>query len=167
MRETGWRDTVMPQTGPALITHRKVLFFAWYLVLFGTLRYTILIESALPCCWGRATPKGTTMTRFAAAALVTAFGTALACAPAIAAADGFVARVKTSDLNLQTEDGAKKALDRVHRAALNACSDIIVGTRIPHPDESCVSQVSAELIKRMNAPKVQAAFEAAKTSGQS
>jgi UrcA family protein len=103
------------------------------------------------------------MNRFAAAALVAA----LACAPAIAAADGFVAKVKTSDLNLQTQDGAKKALERVHRAALGACSDVIVGTRIARPDESCVNQVSAELIKRMNAPMVQAAFDAARSSGQS
>jgi UrcA family protein len=104
------------------------------------------------------------MIRFSVVALAAC---ALACAPALAAADGFVARVKTSDLNLQTEDGAKKALERVHRAALNACSDVTVGTRIPRPDESCVTQVSGELIKRMNAPRVQAAFEAAKSSGQS
>jgi len=104
------------------------------------------------------------MNRFAAAALAVA----MACAPAIAAADGFVARVKTSDLNLQTEDGAKKALERVHRAALNVCSDTQVGTRIPTADEACVAKVSGELVKRLNAPLVQAAFDAAKpASGQS
>jgi len=103
------------------------------------------------------------MNRFVA----TVLAAALACAPAIAAAEGFAAKVKTSDLNLQTEDGAKKALERVHRAALNACSDVTVGSRIAQADQSCVNQVSAELIKRMNAPMVQAAFDAAKSTGQS
>ena len=104
------------------------------------------------------------MIRFAVAALAAC---ALACAPAISAADTFIARVKTNDLNLQTETGVKTALERVHRAALSACSDVTVGSRIAHPDQACVAQVSAELIKRINVPMVQAAFEAAKSSGQS
>jgi UrcA family protein len=105
------------------------------------------------------------MIRFAAAALAAC---ALAAAPSLAAAENFAVRVKTSDLNLQTEAGAKTALERVHRAALSACSDVVVGTRIPRPDAACVTQVSAELVKRMNAPMVQAAFDASKDAhGQS
>jgi UrcA family protein len=105
------------------------------------------------------------MIRFAVAALATC---ALACAPAIAHADNFIARVKTNDLNLQTEAGVKTALERVHRAAVNTCSDVEVGSHIAHPDQACVAQVSAELIKRINVPTLQAAYDAQKaSSGQS
>jgi UrcA family protein len=90
---------------------------------------------------------------------------ALLGAPAIASAADFVAKVKTSDLNLQTDAGAKTALQRIHRAAKNACTDITVGSRIGQADKSCVDQVSAELVKRLGAPLVQAAFEAQQTKG--
>jgi len=105
------------------------------------------------------------MIRFTVAALAAC---ALASAPAIASADSFIARVKTNDLNLQTESGVKTALERVHRAAVNSCSDAEVGSHIAHPDEACVAKVSAELIRRINVPTLQAAYDAQKTtSGQS
>ncbi|HET9161063.1 MAG TPA: UrcA family protein [Caulobacteraceae bacterium] len=105
------------------------------------------------------------MNRIAAALFVTA---ALAAAPAIGSAQprqDFAARVKTSDLNLSTEQGAKTALERVRRAALGACTDFTVGSRIGHQDNECVAKVSAELVRRINAPMVQAAFEATLTKG--
>jgi UrcA family protein len=102
------------------------------------------------------------MYRFTAAAVAIA----LIAGPAFAANVDFVARVKVSDLNLQTETGAQTALARINRAALNACTDVTVGTRIGHADPSCVAQVSAELVRRLNAPMVQAAFDAAKTAKQ-
>ncbi|MDB5453833.1 MAG: hypothetical protein JWO33_2411 [Caulobacteraceae bacterium] len=100
------------------------------------------------------------MNRLTAAAIAIA----LIAAPAMASATDFVAKVKISDLNLQTETGAKTALARIHRAALNACTDVPVGTRIGTADPSCVDQVSAELVRRLNAPLVQAAFEATKAN---
>ena len=90
---------------------------------------------------------------------------ALIAAPAVASATDFVAKVKTSDLNLQTEGGARTALNRIHSAAKDACTDKVVGSRIGRTDQSCVDQVSAELVKRLGAPLVQAAFEARQTKG--
>jgi UrcA family protein len=98
------------------------------------------------------------MNRIAAIAVATLVAAGLA-GPTFAA-ETFTARVKTSDLNLQTPDGTKRALERVRRAAERACSDYTVGSRIGHPDAECVTKVSAELVRRMNEPTVQAAFEA-------
>jgi UrcA family protein len=90
---------------------------------------------------------------------------ALIAAPAMASATDFVARIKTSDLNLQTESGAKTALARIHKAAVSACSDVQVGSRIGQADRNCIDQVSAEMVKRLGAPLVQAAYEAQQTKG--
>lgn len=97
------------------------------------------------------------MSRPIAAVLAAA---ALLCAPAFANAENFVAKVKTSDLNLQTEAGIKTALTRVRRAAVNACTDVEVGSRIGHADQACVSKISIELVKRINVPTVEAAYAA-------
>jgi UrcA family protein len=91
---------------------------------------------------------------------------AIIAAPAAAFADGFRARVQTKDHDLQTDAGVQVALERIHKAAVRACSDVAVGTRIPSADLDCVQQVSAQFVKQMNAPMVQAAFEAKKTRGQ-
>jgi UrcA family protein len=95
------------------------------------------------------------------ATIVLAAASLAIAAPALAATD-FVAKVKTSDLDLNTDTGVKTALERVHRAALHACSDVTVGSRIAAADEQCVAEVGAELVKRINAPLVQAAFDASK-----
>lgn len=89
---------------------------------------------------------------------------AVVAAPAAALADDFVAKVKTSDLNLQTDAGVQVALERINKAAIKACSDVAVGTRIPSVDPDCVQKVSTQLVKQLNAPMVQAAFEAKKTA---
>jgi UrcA family protein len=106
------------------------------------------------------------MYRFAAVALAAA---TLIAAPAFAAeayneAESFTVKVKTSDIDLSSEKGAKTALQRINKAALQACSGQEVGTRIARPDQSCIDNVSVKLVQQINAPMVQAAYEAQKAS---
>src|SRR5690349_16187196 len=94
-----------------------------------------------------------TMYRFTAIALAAC---TIAAAPLAAfAGDDFTAKVKTADLNLQTEQGAKTALDRIMREAKRVCTpEVEVGTRIPHADAACINNVSAKMVERLNAPMV-------------
>ena len=71
-------------------------------------------------------------------------------------------KIKTSDLNLQTEAGAKTALERINRAAKNACSDVSVGSRLAQADKGYIADISAKLVKQLKAPMVDAAFAAQK-----
>jgi UrcA family protein len=95
----------------------------------------------------------------AAVALVAA----LLAAPALATAEEFTVRVRTKDLNLQTEAGAKVALERITKAAKSACSETVVGSRIALTDQTCINDTTARLVSQLKAPMVQAAYEAQKT----
>jgi UrcA family protein len=91
-----------------------------------------------------------------------ALAAALLAAPTFAAADDVTVRVRTKDLNLQTEAGAKTALERIAKAAKSACSDVVVGSRIALTDEGCVADTTAKLVAQLKAPMVQAAYDAQK-----
>ena len=97
------------------------------------------------------------MYRFAIAIVAAA----LIAGPVLAEdADPVAVKVKTSDLNLQTEAGAKTAVERINRAAKTACSDVTVGSRMAQVDKTCMADVSARLVKQLKAPMVDAAFAA-------
>ena len=100
------------------------------------------------------------MIRFAIAAVAAA----LIAGPALAQDNDAVSvKIKTSDLNLQSEAGAKTALQRINRAAKSACSDVTVGSRVAQVDQACVSDVTNQLIKQLKAPLVEAAYSAQKS----
>jgi UrcA family protein len=100
------------------------------------------------------------MYRFAIAAIAAT----LIAGPVLAAdTDEVAVKIKTSDLNLQTEAGAKTALERINRAAKGACSDVTVGSRMAQVDKGCVADVSARLVKQLKAPMVEAAYAAQKS----
>jgi UrcA family protein len=101
------------------------------------------------------------MIRFAIAAVAAV----LIAGPALADSEtaGVSVKVKTSDLNLQTEAGAKTALQRINRAAKSACSEVSVGSRMPTVDQGCVADVTDKLVKQLKAPMVEAVYSAQKS----
>lgn len=105
------------------------------------------------------------MYRFAVIALAAC---SILAAPTLASAEeNFSIRVKTNDLDLQSESGAKTALDRIMKEAKKACTpEVEVGTRIPHVDATCLNDISARLVQRLGSPNVQAAYDARKPSVQ-
>jgi UrcA family protein len=94
-----------------------------------------------------------------------ALAAALIAAPAFAADTTQVtARVRTNDLNLQSPEGAKIALERINKAAKSACSDTVVGSRLADVDMNCVADTTAKLVRSLQAPMVQAAYDAQKAN---
>lgn len=84
-------------------------------------------------------------------ALVT-FVATLAAAPALAGDTSLFVPLK--DLDLNTDAGAKTALERIRKAARDACSAPPTGSRIPKLDEQCMDEAVLVAVKRLDAPRV-------------
>ncbi|HET9161062.1 MAG TPA: UrcA family protein, partial [Caulobacteraceae bacterium] len=80
--------------------------------------------------------------------------------PALAAEDTVVLRVKTADLDLQTQAGAQKALSRITRAAQNVCTIPDSRTRTRQIDERCFEDMTRRAVADLKAPVVLALYEA-------
>jgi UrcA family protein len=92
-----------------------------------------------------------------------AFAAALIATPVLAAdAEAVVLRVKVQDLNLQSPEGAKVALDRINRAATKACTFSNPNSRVRLLDAACVNQVTGIAVANLKAPQVLALYQAKK-----
>ena len=111
-----------------------------------------------PCSeWGvlSADPKkGKVMHRLA----IVAFAAAIIASPSFAAEDTVVMRVKINDLDLQTSAGAQVALDRITRAAKNACTADTRGLR--RVDSACQADLTSRAVQQLQAPQVLALYQA-------
>ena len=109
-----------------------------------------------PCSeWGvlSADPKkGKVMHRLA----IVAFAAAIIASPSFAAEDTVVMRVKINDL--QTSAGAQVALDRITRAAKNACTADTRGLR--RVDSACQADLTSRAVQQLQAPQVLALYQA-------
>jgi UrcA family protein len=91
------------------------------------------------------------MTRELLAALALAATTALA-APAFAAPQTApTVTLKISDLDLSTAAGMATAKQRIATTSRDACSAVMVGSRLPKVDQDCEADLTKRLTDRVTA----------------